>query len=112
MTEIVQAYMPMTLHTNGVGNVLTYTERLTRPLLLIHGGPNGQDQHSFHYEREVFAANGYIVLAVNYRGSNGRGGWMHDRDEEPWNDKWFIRPTSDQARATVVPAPTTWTSMS
>jgi dipeptidyl aminopeptidase/acylaminoacyl peptidase len=44
------------------------------PLLLrIHGGPNGQDEHSFHYEREVFAANGYLVLAVNYRGSNGRG---------------------------------------
>ena len=44
------------------------------PLLLrIHGGPNGQDQHSFNYEREIFAANGYVVLAVNYRGSNGRG---------------------------------------
>ena len=24
MSEIVQAYMPMMLHTNGVGNVLTY----------------------------------------------------------------------------------------
>ncbi|HVL69432.1 MAG TPA: S9 family peptidase [Vicinamibacterales bacterium] len=42
-------------------------------LLRIHGGPNSQDQHSFNYEREVFAANGYVVLAVNYRGSNGRG---------------------------------------
>jgi len=44
------------------------------PLLLrIHGGPNGQDQHAFSFEREVFAANGYLVLAVNYRGSSGRG---------------------------------------
>jgi dipeptidyl aminopeptidase/acylaminoacyl peptidase len=44
------------------------------PLLLrIHGGPNGQDNYSFHYEREIFAAHGYLVLAVNYRGSNGRG---------------------------------------
>ena len=44
------------------------------PLLLrIHGGPNGQDSHSFNFEREFFAANGYAVLAVNYRGSNGRG---------------------------------------
>lgn len=44
------------------------------PLLLrIHGGPNGQDQHSFAMERELFAANGYLVLAVNYRGSSGRG---------------------------------------
>ena len=44
------------------------------PLLLrIHGGPNGQDQHSFSFERQFFAANGYAVLAVNYRGSSGRG---------------------------------------
>jgi dipeptidyl aminopeptidase/acylaminoacyl peptidase len=44
------------------------------PLLLrIHGGPNGQDQHSFSTERQWFAANGYAVLAVNYRGSAGRG---------------------------------------
>ena len=44
------------------------------PLLLrIHGGPNGQDQHSFSTERQWFAAHGYGVLAVNYRGSAGRG---------------------------------------
>jgi dipeptidyl aminopeptidase/acylaminoacyl peptidase len=44
------------------------------PLLLrIHGGPNGQDEHGFIFERELFAANGYVVLAVNYRGSSGRG---------------------------------------
>lgn len=44
------------------------------PLLLrIHGGPNGQDQHSFSAEQQWFAANGYAVLAVNYRGSAGRG---------------------------------------
>lgn len=44
------------------------------PLLLrIHGGPNAQDQHSFAAERHFFAANGYAVLNVNYRGSSGRG---------------------------------------
>src|SRR5215831_10138032 len=44
------------------------------PLLLrIHGGPNSQDQHSFGIERQVFAASGYAVLNVNYRGSAGRG---------------------------------------
>ena len=42
-------------------------------LLRIHGGPNGQDQHLFSFERDLFAANGYLVLAVNYRGSSGRG---------------------------------------
>jgi dipeptidyl aminopeptidase/acylaminoacyl peptidase len=42
-------------------------------VLRIHGGPNGQDEHAFSFERELLAANGYVVLAANYRGSNGRG---------------------------------------
>jgi len=51
-----------------------YTAGAKAPLLLrIHGGPNSQDQHSFAFERQWFAANGYAVLAVNYRGSAGRG---------------------------------------
>ena len=61
-----------------VRGLLTYPAGYVRgtrvPLLLrIHGGPNGQDQHSFSFERQFFAANGYAVLAVNYRGSSGRG---------------------------------------
>ncbi|HJZ81438.1 MAG TPA: S9 family peptidase [Pyrinomonadaceae bacterium] len=51
-----------------------YVKGTKVPLLLrIHGGPNGQDQHSFSTERQLFAANGYAVLAINYRGSAGRG---------------------------------------
>jgi dipeptidyl aminopeptidase/acylaminoacyl peptidase len=42
-------------------------------LLLIHGGPNGQDDHSFDFEAQFFAGRGYVVLEVNYRGSSGRG---------------------------------------
>jgi dipeptidyl aminopeptidase/acylaminoacyl peptidase len=49
-------------------------------LLWIHGGPNMQDDHSLPFntyplqvERQIFAAHGYVVLAVNYRGSAGRG---------------------------------------
>ena len=49
-------------------------------LLWIHGGPNGQDDHSLPFntyplqlERQLFAAHGYVVLAINYRGSSGRG---------------------------------------
>jgi len=53
---------------------VSYVKGTKVPLLLrIHGGPNGQDQHSFSAERQFFAANGYAVLAVNYRGSSGRG---------------------------------------
>lgn len=44
------------------------------PLILwIHGGPNGQDDYSFSAVRQLFAARGYAVLSVNYRGSDGRG---------------------------------------
>ncbi|MEZ5285716.1 MAG: S9 family peptidase [Vicinamibacterales bacterium] len=42
-------------------------------LLMIHGGPNGQDEYDWDFQREFLAAHGYVVLAVNYRGSSGRG---------------------------------------
>ena len=49
-------------------------------LLWIHGGPNMQDDHALRFdlyplqmERQMLAAQGYVVLAVNYRGSGGRG---------------------------------------
>jgi len=47
-------------------------------VLWIHGGPNGQDEHSlildgYQYEPQMFAAKGYVVLRVNYRGGSGRG---------------------------------------
>jgi len=41
--------------------------------LMIHGGPNGQDEYVWDFQREFLAAHGYVVLAVNYRGSSGRG---------------------------------------
>jgi dipeptidyl aminopeptidase/acylaminoacyl peptidase len=51
-----------------------YTAGTKVPMLLrIHGGPNGQDAHSWSNERQFFAAQGYAVLNVNYRGSAGRG---------------------------------------
>jgi dipeptidyl aminopeptidase/acylaminoacyl peptidase len=47
-------------------------------VLWIHGGPNGQDEHSlvldgYQFEHQMFAAKGFIVLRVNYRGGSGRG---------------------------------------
>lgn len=42
-------------------------------VLWIHGGPYGQDSHGFHFQRQLFAAQGYAVLQINYRGSSGRG---------------------------------------
>ncbi|HEX6316348.1 MAG TPA: S9 family peptidase [Gemmatimonadaceae bacterium] len=56
-------------------------------LLRIHGGPNSQDQHAFSFERELFAANGYVVLAVNYRGSGGRGAEYQRAIYADWGNK-------------------------
>jgi dipeptidyl aminopeptidase/acylaminoacyl peptidase len=47
-------------------------------ILWIHGGPNGQDEHSlgldgYEFEPQMFAAKGFVVLRVNYRGGSGRG---------------------------------------
>jgi len=46
-------------------------------ILWIHGGPNGQDDHALHLDgyqsEQMFAARGFVVLRVNYRGSSGRG---------------------------------------
>jgi dipeptidyl aminopeptidase/acylaminoacyl peptidase len=59
-------------------------------LLRIHGGPNSQDEHSFNFERELFAANGYVVLAVNYRGSSGRGREYQRAIFADWGNKEVV----------------------
>lgn len=63
-------------------------------LLWIHGGPNGQDSHGLtadtyplQLERQWFAAHGYVVLAVNYRGSSGRGGAFARAIAADWGDR-------------------------
>jgi dipeptidyl aminopeptidase/acylaminoacyl peptidase len=59
-------------------------------LLLIHGGPNGQDEHSFSFDQELFAAQGYVVLAVNYRGSSGRGSAFQKAIYADWCNKEVV----------------------
>ncbi len=59
-------------------------------LLRIHGGPNGQDSHAFNFERQIFAANGYVVVAVNYRGSSGRGEKYQIAIAADWGNKEVI----------------------
>ncbi|HVX25652.1 MAG TPA: S9 family peptidase [Parafilimonas sp.] len=44
------------------------------PLIMyIHGGPVAQDDYEYDLHRNILAAAGYAVAAVNYRGSSGRG---------------------------------------
>lgn len=42
-------------------------------ILWIHGGPTAQYDFSFDSEPQLFAANGYVVLLINPRGSTGYG---------------------------------------
>jgi dipeptidyl aminopeptidase/acylaminoacyl peptidase len=56
-------------------------------VLYIHGGPNGHDGYRFDFDRQFLAANGYAVLAVNYRGSNGRGSAYQKAIYADWGNK-------------------------
>lgn len=63
-------------------------------LLWIHGGPNGQDDHALQFslyplqlERQFFAAHGYVVLAINYRGSSGRGAEFTRSISADWGNR-------------------------
>src|SRR5262249_5306100 len=42
-------------------------------ILRIHGGPVSQFQNEFDFEWQWIAANGYLVIGANPRGSSGRG---------------------------------------
>ncbi|HET7206104.1 MAG TPA: S9 family peptidase [Terriglobales bacterium] len=42
-------------------------------IVVIHGGPHGENGPAFNFKNQVYAAQGYAVLNVNYRGSTGYG---------------------------------------
>jgi len=51
-----------------------FKEGISYPMIAyIHGGPLGQDAYQFDASSQVFAAQGYLVVRPNYRGSSGRG---------------------------------------
>ena len=53
---------------------------------LIHGGPQGAwgDDWSFRWNPELFAANGYVVLMINFHGSTGSGQKFIDAINGDW----------------------------
>jgi dipeptidyl aminopeptidase/acylaminoacyl peptidase len=42
-------------------------------IVVIHGGPHGENGPGFNFKNQIYAAHGYAVLNVNYRGSTGYG---------------------------------------
>ena len=58
---------------------------------LIHGGPQGAwgDAWSYRWNAELFAANGYVVVMINPRGSTGYGQAVVDGVNGDWGGKPF-----------------------
>ncbi len=58
---------------------------------LIHGGPEGAwgDDWSYRWNPELFAANGYVVVMVNPRGSTGYGQKFTEGVIEQWGGTPF-----------------------
>lgn len=60
-------------------------------IFLIHGGPQGAWSDEFHYRWNVqmFAAEGYVVVATNPRGSTGYGQKFTDEISGDWGGKVY-----------------------
>jgi len=58
---------------------------------LIHGGPQGAwgDDWSYRWNPELFAANGYVVVTVNFHGSTGYGQKFIDAINGNWGGAPF-----------------------
>ena len=58
---------------------------------LIHGGPQGAwgDDWSYRWNPELFAANGYVVIMINMRGSTGYGQTIVDGVNGDWGGEPF-----------------------
>ena len=58
---------------------------------LIHGGPQGAwgDDWSYRWNPELFAANGYVVVMVNFHGSTGYGQKFIDAINGNWGGPPF-----------------------
>jgi len=59
---------------------------------LIHGGPQGAwgDEWTYRWNAELFAANGYLVVMINPRGSTGYGQEFIDGINGDWGGKPFV----------------------
>jgi dipeptidyl aminopeptidase/acylaminoacyl peptidase len=58
-------------------------------LLNPHGGPTGASLLSFNPTEQIMAANGYMVLEPNFRGSTGRGEKFEAANQNDWGNGDF-----------------------
>lgn len=67
-----------------------FREEKRYPLaFFIHGGPQGSWEDHFHYRwnLEIFAGAGYVVAAIDFRGSTGYGQAFTDAIRGDWGGK-------------------------
>ena len=59
---------------------------------LIHGGPQGAwgDDWSYRWNAELFAANGYVVVMINFHGSTGYDQKFTDSISGDWGGKPYV----------------------
>ena len=59
---------------------------------LIHGGPQGAwgNEWTYRWNPELFAANGYVVVMINFHGSTGYGQKFTDSISGDWGGKPYV----------------------
>ena len=59
---------------------------------LIHGGPQGawHDAWSYRWNPELFAADGYVVVMINFHGSTGYGQSFIDAINANWGGRPYV----------------------
>jgi dipeptidyl aminopeptidase/acylaminoacyl peptidase len=59
---------------------------------LIHGGPQGAwgNEWTYRWNVELFAANGYVVVMINFHGSTGYGQKFTDSISGDWGGKPYV----------------------
>ena len=69
-------------------------------IIMPHGGPYGRDTASFDYLAQLMASRGYVVLQMNFRGSEGLGKSFRESGRKNWvimqedvedGTRWLIR---------------------
>jgi dipeptidyl aminopeptidase/acylaminoacyl peptidase len=77
LAEVVNVHFPSADGTEIEGFIykpIGFQEGVRYPTILrIHGGPVSQYTWGWNFEAQLFAANGYLVVTTNPRGSSGYG---------------------------------------
>lgn len=76
------------LQINGYFTAAKNTSGPSTPLVvLVHGGPVSRDYWGYDAEVQALATNGFSVLQINFRGSQGYGEAFEEAGYRQWGDE-------------------------